>query len=113
MHNLLSGEWVAPGVVDTKVGRLNVGGQIEDRAEGPVTVLIRPEAAAMGQAGEGVALQGTLVSRSFRGTRIRAVVRCAQGPALTFDLPAGMDIPAAGCPIALTIHPQGVVCLAE
>ena len=107
MQNLLPGTWVAPGVVRTEVGAVPV----EGGGEGEVTLLIRPEAAAVGEAREGTVLHGTLTGRSFRGTLVHVVVQHPSGVALAFDLPASAEVPAVGQPIALTLRPEGIVCL--
>jgi ABC-type Fe3+/spermidine/putrescine transport system ATPase subunit len=109
MHNLLSGEWLAPGLVETSIGPL----QIDGNDQGRTIVLIRPEAASVGQTGAGTVVSGTLVSRSFRGALVHVGVQCAPDRILSFDLPAGTEIPDAGQPIALTIKPAGIVCLRE
>jgi ABC-type Fe3+/spermidine/putrescine transport system ATPase subunit len=108
MHNLLAGNWIGPGLVATEIGTLAVEGD----GQGTITVLIRPEAATADCAEEGSTIEGTLISRSFRGPTVHLVVRCASGIRLKFDVPATAgDLPAAGRPIALTLRPSGIVCL--
>jgi ABC-type Fe3+/spermidine/putrescine transport system ATPase subunit len=109
MRNLLPGDCVAPGIVDTEIGRL----QVEGCLRGPTTVLIRPEAALVGSSQPGTTIRGTLIGRSFRGALIHVLVRCASDTTLAFDLPAGAEIPSNGEPVGLTLRPEGIVCLAE
>ena len=114
MHNLLPGQWQGAGWVATEIGPLHV----EGCGEGEVTLLIRPEAAAIGQGGvdaegPGAAVSGILVGRSFRGALAHVIVQCTCGMTLAFDLPASAETPPVGQPIALTIRPEGIVCLSE
>lgn len=113
MSNLLAGECIAPGLVRTDVGCLRTSAGADSCAEGPVTVLIRPEAAAIGQTDRGTAIHGTVTSRSFRGALIHATVQCARDLELAFDLPASTAVPAPGEPVALTLEPEGIVCLRD
>ena len=107
MQNLIPGDWIAPGLVATEVGTLAV----EGCGQGPLTVLIRPEAATPARIEGGATIEGTLVSRSFRGPTVHIVVRCASGTQLAFDVPATGDLPEVGQPVTLTLQPSGIVCL--
>jgi ABC-type Fe3+/spermidine/putrescine transport system ATPase subunit len=109
MRNLLPGTWVAPGIVDTEIGHL----QVEGCSRGATTVLIRPEAAVIGASGPGTTIQGTLIRRSFRGALTHVLVRCASGTTLAFDLPASAEVPGAGEPTTMTLRPESLVCLKE
>jgi len=109
MRNLLPGRWVGPELVETEIGRLQVG----SCGEGDTMVLIRPEAATMEDRVPGAKVLGTLVGRSFRGTLLHIAIQCASGMLLAFDLPATTDIPTTGASIVLTIRPDGIVCLPE
>ena len=109
MQNLLPGEWIAPGTVHTDIGSLGVTGC----GQGPLTVLIRPEAATLGRIEGCTRIDGTLRSRSFRGTLVHIVVHCEPDRALAFDLPAGVQVPRAGQPVTLSLAPEGIVCLAD
>lgn len=109
MRNLLDGVWIEPGVVQTDIGRLKV----EECGDGPVTVLIRPEAATTAHAEQGSRVEGTLVRRSFRGALSYIEVRCSSGTQLTFELPAHVALPDVSEPVALTLRSQAVVCLKE
>ena len=107
MRNLLAGEWIAPGSVLTELGPLQVTGH----QAGCTTVLIRPEAAAMGQTDEGTPIKGTLLSHSFRGALTHVTVRCSSGLPLEFDLPASTRTLEIGKSIVLTLRRDGIVCL--
>ena len=109
MHNLLPGKWLGPGSVETEIGPLQVAGC----GEGDTTVLIRPEAATLEGHQPGAKVAGTLVGRSFRGTLLHITVRCPSGMQLAFDLPATTDAPTTGAPVALTVRPDGIICLRE
>ena len=109
MQNLLPAEWIAPGTVRTDIGSLGVRGC----GQGPLTVLIRPEAASLGRTEGYARIDGTLLSRSFRGTLVHIVVHCEPATALAFDLPAGVQVPCAGQPVTLSLAPEGIVCLAD
>lgn len=107
MHNLIAGQWIAPGVVDTAIGKLSVAGC----GEGPLTVLIRPEAAHIVPSSK-ADIEGILAGLTFLGTLTRIVVRCAGGTSLILDLPA-RDVPSPGQPIALSLSREGIICLDE
>ena len=109
MHNLLPGTWLGPGSVETEIGPLQVAGS----GKGDTTVLIRPEAATLDRHQPGAKVAGTLVGRSFRGTLLHITVRCPSGMQLAFDLPATTDAPTTGAPVALTVRPDGIICLRE
>ncbi len=106
MDNLLPGEWIAPQQVRTPIGVLRVVGE----GKGPTTVLIRPEAAEIGDGGKN-AIGVMLTHRSFRGTFVHVTVRCAADISLSFDLPAGGQIPPEGESLTLTIRQEGIVCM--
>jgi len=109
MRNLLDGVWVEPGSVQTDVGLLHVGGC----GDGPLTVLIRPEAATPEHDAEGTQIEGTLVRRSFRGALSYIEVRCPSGHSLAFELPAHVTLPSPGETMALTLRREAIVCLDE
>jgi len=109
MHNLLPGTWLGPGSVETEIGPLQVAGS----GKGDTTVLIRPEAATLDRHQPGAKVAGTLVGRSFRGTLLHITVRCPSGMQLAFDLPATTDAPTTGAAVALTVRPDGIICLRE
>jgi hypothetical protein len=76
-----------------------------------LTILLRPDAAILGQRAGATAIEATLLSRSFRGTLTHITVQCPSGRQLAFDLPAAADLPEAGQPIILTLHCEAIACL--
>jgi thiamine transport system ATP-binding protein len=94
LGNLLAGTTRQEGegwVADTAVGPVPLPGP----ATGPVTVLLRPDAATLTPEPGQWVLAGTLVERSFRGPVARLVLDVA-GTSLVFDLPSGGVLPAVG-----------------
>jgi ABC-type Fe3+/spermidine/putrescine transport system ATPase subunit len=81
-----------------------------------VTVLLRPEAARLVEEQEETGavnlLRGEVVTRSFRGTYYRLVVRHASGIALVFELEgAGDALPGPGQVVTLSLRPQAIQLL--
>ncbi|HEX9028555.1 MAG TPA: ABC transporter ATP-binding protein [Anaerolineales bacterium] len=107
LANLLPGQ-IQPGQngkgqVDTPIGSFSV----PSKANGPVTVLLRPEAVQVNGQGP-FRLQGRVVSSAFLGSICRAVISIHDQP-LTFDFPAGVDLPAPGELVQLTLDPAQAV----
>jgi len=106
LTNLLDARITGPGQVETVLGVL----QVQDSGFGirdsgfTARLLVRPEAAQLGEAGPNV-LYGVVTERSFRGERYRLGVRHAGGVELTFNFPASVALPALGEPIALSLDP--------
>ncbi len=106
LTNLLDARITGPGQVETVLGVL----QVQDSGFGirdsgfAARLLVRPEAARLGEAGPNV-LYGVVTERSFRGERYRLGVRHASGVELTFNFPASVALPALGEPIALSLDP--------
>lgn len=90
--------------VETKIGRLPVS----DGVEGPVTVLIRPEAASLEESSQ-LTVEGELVERSFRGTTQRAVLRVNGEVQLSFDFPSSERLPTVGAKIKVGLDPERAV----
>ncbi|RLC72054.1 MAG: iron ABC transporter ATP-binding protein [Chloroflexi bacterium] len=112
LTNLLEARVVKRGLVETGIGRLEIGGWrlgIED-SESAATLLIRPEAAQLSADGPNL-LRGVVTERSFRGERYRLRVRHASGVELTFHLPASVELPATGETITLSLSPQALALL--
>jgi hypothetical protein len=109
MHNLLPAEWVSPGIVQTDIGRLQVLGS----GQGSLSILIRPEAASVGQTDTGTVIGAKLIGRSFRGTLNHITVKCASGRSLAFILPANVKLPPLDQQIVLSLDPTGLVCLKD
>jgi ABC-type Fe3+/spermidine/putrescine transport system ATPase subunit len=107
LTNLLNAE-IAGDAIETEIGRLVVPGlesQVSNRK-----LLIRPEAAQLGDAGPNV-VHGVVTERSFRGERYRLGVRHASGIELAFNIPANVDLPDCGEPITLSLDPQALTLL--
>jgi ABC-type Fe3+/spermidine/putrescine transport system ATPase subunit len=102
LGNLLPGEIYhtdAGTFVSTPIGEF----PIQPQPDGKATVLLRPDAVDLhGHAP--AALDGVLVSCSFRGNRCRAVVD-AGTVELVFDLPYSTHLPEEGAPIQLRFDP--------
>ena len=110
LTNLLNVRIAGPGEIETAVGVLQIeGAGFGDRGS-EATLLIRPEAARLGQAGPNP-LRGTVTERSFRGEHYRVGVRHASGIELTFDFPASADPPAPGDPVAISLNPEALTLI--
>ena len=108
LGNLLegeAGEVEGHTVVRTALGPLPLDG----RAEGKVTVLLRPEAAVLG--GEGpVWLDGLVMEKVYRGGMSRLVVQ-VKDTQLSFTFPAAHALPAPGERVRLTLTAGAVQVL--
>lgn len=111
MKNILWGEvFSADGraMARTSLGEIPIP---EAQAEA-VHVLLRPDAAGIGGAGE-IALAGRVLERSFRGGTYRAVIEI-DGQELSFDFPSRAPVPEAGQSVRFTLDAeQGVQLLKE
>ena len=106
LDNLLTGKVGKDGdqfTIETPIGRLPTYKQ----ELGPVTVLIRPEAARLDGQGE-LQLEGSVVKRSFRGNTCRAVIEI-HGVHLTFEFLSNTPLPAEGEPIRLGFDPAQAI----
>ncbi|MBN1977097.1 MAG: ABC transporter ATP-binding protein [Anaerolineae bacterium] len=107
LTNLLDARVVENGI-ETEIGKLTIPSlksQIANRK-----LLIRPEAAQLGDAGPNV-VHGVVTERSFRGERYRLGIRHASGVELAFNIPANVDLPDCGEPITLSLDPQALTIL--
>jgi ABC-type Fe3+/spermidine/putrescine transport system ATPase subunit len=112
LNNLLDASIVGRGLVETQIGTLqveNLGLALEDRGH-TTQLLIRPEAARLGELGSNV-LQGVVVERSFRGERYRLGVRHASGVELNFSFLTNVALPTPGEPITLSLDPRVLMLL--
>jgi ABC-type Fe3+/spermidine/putrescine transport system ATPase subunit len=104
LDNLLPATIVRQGsawLAQTELGPFPV----QVAAEGPATLLIRPDAARLGGK-TGVILAGRVVERSFRGSQLRAVI---EGPAesrLTFVFNFWDGFPEVGAEVRLALDPD-------
>ncbi len=109
MENLIPGEWTGPGIVHTALGTMQVTGS----GHGPVTVLVRPEAARLGTDGNGTTLTGTVVHCAFLGSLVHLSVNLAPGIEFSFQLPAMASLPRSGAPVTITLQPEAIICLGK
>ncbi len=95
--------------LDTPLGPVTVPGACDARPGDGVTLVIRPEAAQARptDAGQRLAVAGTVAERSFRGSRTRLTLRHASGQELEFELDEP-DLPGVGQPITLALRPEGL-----
>jgi len=102
LTNILTAE-AMPGedgsVIDTPFGEIPWPAHLE----GKVHLLLRPEKVRLDGSGP-VRLEGQVVSRSFRGSLSRLVVR-VQGQELTLDLPPSAAIPQQGEELQFSFDP--------
>jgi ABC-type Fe3+/spermidine/putrescine transport system ATPase subunit len=93
-----------PGQASRRNGRVIVKTALgaipaPEGVQGEVTVLLRPEEAALNGRGDFI-LEGTVVEQSFRGSTCRMAIE-ANGTQLAFEFPSRADLPAEGEPIRL------------
>jgi ABC-type Fe3+/spermidine/putrescine transport system ATPase subunit len=110
---------ILPGVVQREAGRttaLTAIGQVplgdpHLPAGTAVEVVLRPDGARLTEAGPngtgGIRLEGRIVEKSFRGSR-NLVVLEAGDSRLSFSFPAGLDLPATGETLRLTLGPAAI-----
>ena len=113
LTNLLDARVVEKGEVETKLGGLvvtdaNSGYGIGDRMQ----LLVRPGAARLTRDGPN-RVDVEVVKRSFRGGYYQLDVRHRSGVVLTLNVFAGVDLPARGEALALSLDPQGLTLLGD
>jgi ABC-type Fe3+/spermidine/putrescine transport system ATPase subunit len=123
LHNILTGQ------VEQRAGRLvaltaagplplagpaDLAGADGLRAGDAVTVVVRPEGVRLAADGAGRerGLAGTVLEKSFRGSRNVLALRVGEAE-LTVELPAGQPLPDVGEPLALQLEPGAVQALPE
>ena len=112
LTNLLDARITGPGQVETVLGVL----QVQDSGFGirdsgfAARLLVRPEAAQLGEAGPNV-LYGVVTEHSFRGEYHRLDVRHSSGIELAFNVPVSAALPAPGEPITLSLDPRALMLL--
>jgi thiamine transport system ATP-binding protein len=99
LSNLLAGE--AQGEwVSTALGQF----PLKSPADGPVQVLLRPDAARLGD--QHSALKGQVTEVVFKGENCLVRMKTSQdGPGLSFVLPCDQELPLAGEQVAFSIDP--------
>ena len=112
LRNLLDARVIGPGQLETAIGALQVGGsQLELWDSGSqVQLLIRPEAAQVGQMGPNL-LDGVVAERSFRGGYYRVSVCHASGVELAFNFPVTVALPPPGESVTLSLSPEALMLL--
>ncbi len=113
LTNLLEGRVVGRGRVETPLGTFEVADADVGRGgERGVQLLIRPEAARL--TGDGPNRVDLEVSGcSFRGGYYQLDVRHGSGLEMTFNFSPGVDLPAAGETVALSLDPQALTLLQD
>jgi len=108
LNNLIPGE-ICPGSqgneILTSIGTLPA----QDMAPGPVTVLIRPDAAQLDGIG-GLEVTASLTRVDFRGSLFRATF-AVNSLSLTFDFPFNVDLPDIGETVPLKIDLHGGILI--
>jgi ABC-type Fe3+/spermidine/putrescine transport system ATPase subunit len=108
----------APVVVETSLGMLAAAGSLAEpvAAGDVVTLLIRPEAAAILPEGAQMDIanrvSGLLTSASFRGSYYLIQTLHAGDVVLTCEVPAAeLELPPAGSPLSLRLNPAAISLL--
>ena len=115
MHNLLEGRWAGEGAetVATALGELRVDRRSGDqKAGGPVVLLIRPEAGRLLGSDESApnVVEGRLKTVSFRG-RYQQVEVAARDVLLQLTFTAEEELPHPGEPVRLALEPSALAVL--
>lgn len=112
LTNLLDAKVVGPHQVETALGLLEVRGP-RPKWEGEdsrIKLLIRPEAARLDDSGPNqVALE--VVDCSFRGMHWQLDGQHESGVLLNFTFSAGVDLPAPGETLGLSLDPEALTLL--
>jgi ABC-type Fe3+/spermidine/putrescine transport system ATPase subunit len=118
MENLYVGQLLSrdPYLIRTELGELEAAPPVEQmelQVGDQVTLLVRPEAGELVDAGEDT-LNGHLQAVSFRGRYQIATIRMT-GPepasSLKLEFDSGVSLPAPGSPINIRLKPQTTVLL--
>jgi ABC-type Fe3+/spermidine/putrescine transport system ATPase subunit len=122
LTNLLAGRVLEDSpdlLVQTAIGPLHLAadGHAEVQKGQELTVLVRPEAAALLPPGKTPAanvFNGVLRERSFRGGRYRLLVRDPEGVELTFELEATTPaLPGPGEQVRLALRREALTWVSE
>ncbi len=101
LDNILDGQARA-GTLETAAGSLPYPGP----ARGPVQVLLRPDAATLGDTGE-ISLRGRLTEKALRGG-LQSLWLEVNGIRLRFEFPAAVALPEVGASLTLHLPPSGL-----
>jgi ABC-type Fe3+/spermidine/putrescine transport system ATPase subunit len=115
LTNLIPGEPSAPDAVQTSLGRFAVAAEGPLPA-GPLTLLIRPEAAKMvsdADSKRDLVLKGRVAATLFQGDTYQVAVTFSGQKSLSFTLPARPKPPAIGETIHLRLDPGAMAILPE
>ena len=119
LTNLSEGRVIGPDRVASAWGELTAD-TAQLRANSPVMVLIRPEAAILHtsspihekEAHPANLISGNLVTRSFRGRSYQIQIQPESGPHLTFELTSAEKLPETpDSSIKVSLDPAGIVLL--
>jgi ABC-type Fe3+/spermidine/putrescine transport system ATPase subunit len=111
LTNLLGARVIERGRVETPLGRLQVpDAEVEYDGGRTVQLLIRPEAAQLRRKGPNQ-IEVEITGCSFRGDHYQLDVRHRSGVDLTLNFSAGVDLPATGETLALSLDPQALTLL--
>jgi ABC-type Fe3+/spermidine/putrescine transport system ATPase subunit len=107
-NNLIPGRMTGgkSPLIETALGTLSLSG--DACGDGNVTVLIRPEAAALNCATNN--FTATVVEQSFRGHRTHLTVK-SNDVLLEFEVDSSISLPLAGSTIHLGLLPPAISCL--
>lgn len=124
-ENFLEGMMMRDGGVQTKIGMFYPENPQKNAPGKAVTILIRPEAAAVVPADNrhpqeqisrngrfpATLISGLVTERLFQGRVYRLKMETPEGLSLTFDLPNNPPPPSIGSDLRLAVCPSGVVSL--
>jgi ABC-type Fe3+/spermidine/putrescine transport system ATPase subunit len=111
--NLIPGEPSAPDAVETILGRFPVVAA-QKLPAGPLTLLIRPEAATLTAASDAMdvlVIEGEVTAALFQGGTYEVAVTVRDETPLRFTLPSLPKPPTVGQPIRLRLDPRATVIL--
>jgi ABC-type Fe3+/spermidine/putrescine transport system ATPase subunit len=120
LTNLVPGQVVAhePLKLETPLGQLSLAEQEQAPIGTTVTLLIRPNAARLGDeelmGRSGLVLRGSVGACSFRGGHYRLTLQHPSGLELTFELKGDMAaLPEPGQPVTLELPPEAIDLLPD
>jgi ABC-type Fe3+/spermidine/putrescine transport system ATPase subunit len=114
LTNLIAGEASATATVRTALGAFSIRSE-GPLPPGPLTLLIRPEAAKMATQADAArpgTITGRVTARLFQGNTYRVALRVSDKIRLSFTLPTRPKPPGSGGAIHLRLNPRAMVILA-
>ncbi len=114
MENLLVGRLITadPLQFESELGRLQLSGDsVPQTREGPFELLVRPDAARLVADADGSVnvVQGVLDKMTFRGRYQEATVTLRTGHRLELEFDAGVELPAVGQKLSMSLDPAALV----